>query len=130
MGDDAFDLELATTSLLGDGKDIKMMLKVVAGQLAGPLGDRLRVERQGGLLHKSDEVKSITASVGNDDFEASLKGSSVECRVGRSSGGIRIRSEQVGMDDWLRRLLQALQAEAAHSESARMALEKIVIGEP
>lgn len=130
MGDDAFDLELATTSLLGDGKDIKMMLKVLAGQLSGPLGDRLQVERQGGLFRKSDEIKSLTASVGNDEFEAFLKGSSVECRVGRSSGGIRIRSEEVGMDDWLRRLLQALQAEAAHSESARVALEKIVIGEP
>ncbi len=32
------------------------------------------------------------------------------------------------MGEWLRRLLQGLQAEAAHSESARLALERIVIG--
>ena len=34
------------------------------------------------------------------------------------------------MDDWLRRLLGALQAEAAHSQTARLALENIVIGGP
>ena len=40
----------------------------------------------------------------------------MRCTIGHSSGGIRIRSEQVGMDAWLTRLLTTLQAEAAHSE--------------
>jgi hypothetical protein len=34
----------------------------------------------------------------------------------------------VYMDQWITRLLQALQAEAAHSDKARLALENIVIG--
>jgi hypothetical protein len=46
-----------------------------------------------------------------------------------ASGGIRIRSEQVGMDAWLTRLLTILHNEAAHSEQTRLALENIVIGE-
>ena len=33
-GDDAFDLELATTSILGDNKDVRMLLKALVGQLA------------------------------------------------------------------------------------------------
>jgi hypothetical protein len=32
------------------------------------------------------------------------------------------------MDEWITRLLQALRAEATHSDKARMALENIVIG--
>jgi hypothetical protein len=128
--DDAFDLELAATSILGDNRDVRSLLKVLSSQLAEPLGQRLRVERQGGLLRKSDEIKSVRAVIGNEEFEADVQGGTVACTVGHSSGGIRIRSEKVEMDQWLRRLLAALQAEAEHSQSARLALENIVIGGP
>jgi hypothetical protein len=126
--DDAFDLELATTTLLGENKDVKTLLKVLVSQLAEPLGERLRVERQGGFLRKSDDVRSIRVGLQDEDFEATLKGGSVECTIGHSSGGIRIRSQKVGMDVWLRRLLGSLQAEAEHSQAARLALENVVIG--
>ena len=66
--------------------------------------------------------------MGEDDLWADIEGGTVRCTVGHSSGGIRIRSAQVPMDEWLRRLLQGLEAEAAHSETARLALERIVIG--
>ena len=128
MTDDAFDLELAATTILGDNHDVRVLLKLLVSQLSGPLGDRLQIERQGGFLHKSDDIKSVRASVGQNDFAADVKGTSVVCSVGHSSGGIRIRSEQVEMDEWLRRLLGSLQTEAAHSQAARLALENIVIG--
>jgi hypothetical protein len=128
--DDAFDLELAAASILGDTHDVRFLLKLLASELAGPLGDRLHVERQGGFLRKSDDIKSVRASIGQEDFAAAVTGTSVACTVGHSSGGIRIRSEQVEMDEWLRRLLARLQAEATHSQAARLALENIVIGGP
>jgi thiamine phosphate synthase YjbQ (UPF0047 family) len=61
-------------------------------------------------------------------MRAQVDGGSVRCSVAHSSGGIRIRSEAVDLDSWLKRLLNALQQEAAHSEGARQALERIVIG--
>jgi len=115
---------------MGDTTDLRALLKALAGQLAGPLGERLKVQREGGLFRKSEEVKSLSATIGSEEFEASVSGATVSCLIGRASGGIRIRSDKVGMDEWLQRLLQALQVEAAHSESARLALEKIVIGGP
>jgi hypothetical protein len=126
----AFDLEVAAATLMGDTKDVRALLKALAAQLAGPLGDRLKVQREGGIFRKSEEVKSLSATIGSEEFEAELNGASIACLIGRASGGIRIRSDRVDMDEWLRRLLQALQAEAAHSESARLALEKMVIGGP
>lgn len=66
--------------------------------------------------------------MGQDSYEAVTDGSSLRCSVGHFSGGIRIRSETVEMEEWLVRLLGALRSEAAHSESARRALENIVIG--
>jgi len=128
--DPSYDLDLAATSILADTKDVRTLLKVLAGQLAEPLGERLKVERQGGLFHKSDEVKSIIVNLGDEQFSASVSGPSLECVVAKLSGGIKIRSERVEMQQWLSRLLERLKAEAAHSQSARLALENIVIGGP
>lgn len=128
MSDDAFDLELAAASILADNRDASSLLKALVAQLAGPLGDRLQVERQGGIFRKADGIKALRLSVGGEDFEANLKGGRLSCLVYHSSGGIRIRSEQVEMDEWLHRLLLALQAEASHSQATRLALENMVIG--
>ena len=126
--DDAFNLDLAAAALRADSTDVPMMLKLLVSQLGDVLGGRLVVERAGSRLHKSDEIKSVQVSMGDDDLRADIEAGTVRCTIGHSSGGIRIRSTQVSMDEWLQRLLQGLQAEAAHSENARLALERIVLG--
>jgi len=126
--DPAFDLSMAVSQLASNTTDARIMLKLLASQLADALGDRLEVERAGGRFRKSDEIKSVRVSLGNDTLEADIEGPSVRCTNGHSSGGIRIRSEQVDMHTWLTRLLSTLQAEAATSEQTRSALENIVIG--
>ena len=128
--DEAFDFDLAAATLQSNATDVHMMLRLLVKQLSGVLGKRLVVERAGGLLRRSDDVRAVELTMGNDVLRAEVDGDTVRCTVGHSSGGIRIRSEQVGMDGWLKRLLQGLQAEAAHSEQARVALENIVIGGP
>jgi hypothetical protein len=127
--DAAFDLSMAVSQLASNGTDLRIMLKLLTAQLSDALGDRITVERAG-RFRKSDEIKSVRISLGDDTLEAAVEGGTVRCTIGHSSGGIRIRSEQVGMDVWLTRLLTTLQAEAAHSEQTRQALENIVIGGP
>ncbi len=126
-GDAAFDLSMAVSQLASNSTDLRIMLKLLVAQLADVLGDRIAVERAG-RFRKSDEIKSVRITLGDDTLEAIVEGASVRCSIGHSSGGIRIRSEQVGMDVWLTRLLATLQSEAAHSEQTRLALENIVIG--
>ncbi len=126
-GDAALDLSMAVSQLASNSTDLRIMLKLLVSQLAGVLGDRLVTERAG-RLRKSDEIKAVRITLGDDTLDAVVEGASVRCSIGHSSGGIRIRSEQVGMDAWLTRLLTTLQSEAAHSEQTRLALENIVIG--
>jgi hypothetical protein len=126
--DQSFDLSMAVSQLASDSTDARIMLKLLASQLADALGDRLVVEHGGGRFRKSDEIKSLRVTLGNDSLEAAVQGPSVRCTIGHSSGGIRIRSEQVDMNTWLTRLLGTLQVEAATSEQTRVALENIVIG--
>jgi hypothetical protein len=127
-GDGAsFDLSMAVSQLASNSSDLRLMLKLLVGQLSDALGDRISVERAG-RFRKSDEIKSVRISLGDDTLEAVVDGGTVRCTIGHSSGGIRIRSEKVGIDAWLTRLLTTLQSEAASSEQTRQALENIVIG--
>ena len=126
---DAFDLSMAVSSLQSNSTDSRIMLKLLVEQLTDVLGGRISVERAGGRFRKSDEIKSVQIVLGDDTLRADVDGATVRCSIGHASGGIRIRSEQVGMDAWLTRLLTILHNEAAHSEQTRLALENIVIGE-
>lgn len=126
---DAFDLSMAVSSLQSNSTDSRIMLKLLVEQLTDVLGGRISVERAGGRFRKSDEIKSVQIVLGDDTLRADVDGATVRCNIGHASGGIRIRSEQVGMDAWLTRLLTILHNEAAHSEQTRLALENIVIGE-
>ena len=126
-GDD-FDLSMALSTLQSNSPDLRIMLKLLVAQLADVLGDRIRVEHAGGRFRKSDEIKSVQITLGNDTLGAEADGAAVRCSIGHASGGIRIRSEEVTMDAWLTRLLTSLHTEAAHSEQTRLALENIVIG--
>lgn len=124
----SFDLDMAAAMLQSNATDVHTMLKVLVTQLSDVLGKRLVVERPG-RLRRSDRITAVEITLGDDVLRAELSDGSVRCTVAHSSGNIRIRSEQVGMDEWLKRLLELLQSEAAHSERARQALESIVIGE-
>jgi hypothetical protein len=126
--DDSMDLELAAASLRANGSDVRILVKVLADQLAEALGSRLEVKRSGGRFRKSDEIRSIRINLADDQFDAEVEDDLLRCTIGHSSGGIRIRSRKVDMDSWLAQLLAALKAEAAHSQSVRQALEGMVIG--
>jgi hypothetical protein len=128
-GGDAFDLDMAVSQLASNSTDSRIMLKLLIEQLSGVLGDRIAVEHAGGRFRKSSEIKTVQITLGDDTLRAEVEGATVRCSVGHASGGIRIRSEQVGMDAWLTRLLTILKNEATHSEQTRLALENIVIGE-
>jgi len=126
--DDSYDLSLAAAALRSNSADVRALLKALCGELSDTLGERLRTQRAGGRRHKTDEISSVRINMANDQFEAVIDGADLRCTVGHVSGGIRIRSETVDTDQWITRLLQALKAEAAHSDAARLALENIVIG--
>lgn len=128
VDDGSLDIDMLAASLHADGGDVRILLKALVSKLADALGDRMSVERAGGLLHKSDDVKRVSIKLGDDELDAQIVSGALECVVARCSGGIRIRSAKVPMDEWLRQLLGALAAEAQTSETTRTALEGIVIG--
>ena len=126
-GDQELDLDLLASLLRADGGDVRVLLRALVTRLSDALGDRLAVERAG-RFRKSEEIRQLSIQLGDEQFDATLDRGVVECSISRSSGGIRIRSSRVGIDEWLRRLLGALRDEAATTEATRVALESLVIG--
>jgi hypothetical protein len=125
--DSTLDLDLLASSLRADDGDVRVLLRALVTRLAGALGERLEVERAG-RFRKSEEIRRVSIHLGDDQLDAVVDRGGLECTVSRSSGGIRIRSTRVSLDEWLRRLLGALRDEAATTQATRLALESLVIG--
>ncbi|MDA8310066.1 MAG: hypothetical protein M0Z46_05545 [Actinomycetota bacterium] len=121
------DLDLLASSLRADASDVRVLLRALVSRLSDALGGRLAVERAG-RFRKPEEIRRVSIRLGDDQFDATVDRGNVECVISRSSGGVRIRSSRVGIDEWLHRLLAALRDEAATTEATRIALESLVIG--
>jgi hypothetical protein len=123
-------MEMAAAALLSDNRDVKTMLRLLAKTLQSTLGDRVEVTyRTAGILRRpTEEVRTVVVHLDSDDYVADLEGGSVRCSVGRSSGGIRIRNDQVPVEQWLARLLTALKELATRNQNARAALENVIVG--
>lgn len=126
-GGGSLDLDLLASSLRADDGDVRVLLRALVTRLAGALGERLEVERAG-RIRKSEEIRRVSIHLGDDQLDAVVDRGGLECTISRSSGGIRIRSTRVTLDEWLRRLLGALRDEAATTQATRLALESLVIG--
>ena len=124
------DIELAAAALLADNKDVGMMLGVLANSLKESLGSQMEIiaSSPGLLRRQTDQIKRMRIRLDQDDYEADFGDGRLTCTVGHTSGNIRIRTEQLPIEQWLSRLLAALQKEAATNQAARAALERVVIG--
>lgn len=126
--DGELDLDLLASSLRADDGDVAVLLRALVTRLSDALGARLEIERAGGRFRKSEEIRRLTIHLGDDQLDAVVNRGTLECTISRSSGGIRIRSTKVTLDEWLRRLLGALRDEASTTQATRVALESLLIG--
>ncbi len=126
--DQAMRLQSAVVSLQSSATDSQILLRLLTEQLSSALGQRLSVERKGGLFKKSNEVKRLRADIGDRSFIADASAPTIACSIGHISGGITIKTESTGISDWLVKLLGCLQDEAKNSEAARQALDSIILG--
>jgi hypothetical protein len=126
--DESYDLNMAAAALRSNSSDLRLLIKSLCDELSDTLGNRLKIQHGGGRFRKSDEISSVQITMANNLFEARLEGANLHCTLGHVSGGIRIRSETLDVNEWILKLLEALRDEATHSDAARLALENIVIG--
>jgi hypothetical protein len=132
MGDAApppeLDLDLLAASLRADTSDLGAYVESLAAKLEEALPGRVRVERRRGGLLGPRTVRSISLDAGDQRMTLVHHGGALQASVARLSGGIVLKNEALGTEEWVAALGQVLAAEATRSESTRRALERLLTG--
>jgi hypothetical protein len=124
--EDTFDL--AAAGLRGDGAELAGAVEVLASKLEDALPGRARVERSGGgLLGRSPKrVRRVQVQLGSCIYRLDVDGGRVEGSRERQLGGVAIKRETLGTDQWIAALTDDLRTEAQASAEARTALERLL----
>src|SRR5437588_11116941 len=122
MGDTAppnLDLDLLAASLRADTSDLGAYVEGLAAKLEEALPGRVRVERRRGGLFGPKAVRAIAVDAGERRLTLTYAGGALEAGAARLSGGIVLKNEAVGVEQWVGELGQVLASEARRSESTR-----------
>lgn len=124
---DAMGFELLAASLRADAGDTGAFLEALATKLGGALPQRVRVERGGGLFSHQHPVRRLAANLGEWEYviEAGAGGDLNAART-HAVRGIALKSEPLGLDDWIENLATELAMLAQRSAQDRAALQRLL----
>jgi hypothetical protein len=125
MDDPGFDLVAA--SLRADTTDLNAFVEALAVKLEGALPDSVRVDRKGGgLLSREKRVRRISIGMDEARYDLERNGESIEASRCNEVRGIVIKSERLGLDEWIDALSRELTNRAQQSERSMLALQRLL----
>ncbi|HLV97330.1 MAG TPA: hypothetical protein VKT82_01515 [Ktedonobacterales bacterium] len=119
--------EVLASSLRADAGDTKSFLEVLANKLGGALPTRTAIERESHLFAREKPVKSISIELGEFRYQIGHQHGTLAAQRTRVVRGIALKTEPLGVDDWLDALSQALLELAQQSASDRAALQRMLM---
>lgn len=120
------DLDMLTAALRADGSDNDTFFPVLGEKLSSALGERVRLERDGGFRKREHPLRSITVDLGDMVLVATREKARISCIARKSVRGIVLRTDQLDFDAWLAVLASALAEEAKRSATTRAALGSLL----
>jgi hypothetical protein len=122
------DIDLLAASLRADASDLGAFVEALAVKLEEAVPGAVKVERRRDGMFGPKRVRRIGLDAGGVRLELTAEGAAVRCTCSRLSGGIVLKREELGTDEWLHALGEALAAQAQHSQTTRQALERLLNG--
>ncbi len=122
----SWDLDLAAASLRIDTGDTDALFEALGGKLERILGGRAQVTREGGLRRRSRRVVKIVVDAGGTRLEASRSRAGASFSEAHAVRGITLRTAELAADEWLDRLVAAVEAESTRSADVRAALGRML----
>lgn len=127
MDPDAEGFELVAASLRADAADLPTFVEVLAGKLEGALPGHVQVERHARkLLSHGKVVRKITVELGDMRYTLDASGAELATSRAKAVRGIVLKNERLGLPEWIDGLAHDLAAQAAGSEAARAALQRLL----
>jgi hypothetical protein len=125
MENGSFDMLAA--SLRADMSDLNTFVEVLAGKVEDALPGRVTIERRGGgLFSREKKVHRIEINLDNNRYALLADRGRIQARRSNAVRGIVLKTEELSLDSWIDLLSRDLAAEAEQSESARVALERLL----
>lgn len=126
MASNDLDIDLIAASLRADQGDLHAFVEGLAVKLQEAMPGRVHVDRRRGALFGPKFVQRITVDAAEQRLELRVGNGSIETSCSRLSGGIVLKRDQLGVDEWIATLSEIVAAEAQRSASARQALERLL----
>ena len=129
--DRGMDVELLAAALRRDTADLELYAKVLSVTLADSLpSGAVQVERKRTMADRmagrEGAVSSIDVALGEQRLGLRMDRGRMTGEVCKEVRGIVLSRQQVGLDEWIAVLAQALAETAASSARAREALERFL----
>jgi len=128
-----WNLEVLAANLRRDSDDLSLYAGFLLNTLSAALpAHMVRVERKAGLFGRvKDDAPVLAVSVLFGDRRFTLRRSGVghpaQAQIGHESGGVVLRTDEVGMDVWSRELAAALAGYAQRHTAAAQALQRLTL---
>ena len=121
------DLDLAAAQLRADGGDLSTFVEVLAVRLEDALPGMVEVRRRrAGLLSSRREVEEICCRLGDDAFTLTRRRGEVTAQREKTVRGIRLKTEQLPVAQWVDALLASVGERAQTSDEAYRALKELL----
>jgi hypothetical protein len=126
--DGGFDLVAA--QVRADASDVETFFSVLVTKLSDALGQRVKLERPGGLFKRDRPVDAMELDLSSGGsglvLSARRDRGGVTCTVLRKVRGIALSTKQVSMTEWIEELVSALREEAERSRQTWDALHGLL----
>lgn len=129
MDGDERDIDLLTASLRADAGDAHALMQALAAKLDGALPGQVQIERHSGLFARDRAVKRIAIEL--DEFRYAIEDAGhgrLQAERTHVVRGIALKTEPLGVDEWIGRLAESLADAAQRSAAGRDALQRLLIG--
>ena len=120
------DIDLVAASLRADAGDTGAFVEALAVKLEEALPGGVSVDRRRDGMFGPKRVRRIAVEAAGRRLELRAERGSVQTGCARLSGGIVLKTEEMSTDEWLRALGETLAAQAAHSQTTRQALDRLL----
>jgi hypothetical protein len=121
----ADDFELLAAELRTDLDDLETFVEALARKLEAALPGTTVSRRRRWLSHDGP-VERICVELGEEQLVLEHRGGTATAQRARRVRGIVLKSEPLGLDEWVDALTLALAERAESSEEGRLALERLL----
>ena len=119
--------EVLASSLRADAGDTRTFLEALATKLGGALPTRTVVERESHLFAREKPVKMISIELGEFRYQIGHTRGALAAQRTRVVRGIALKTEGMGVDQWLDDLSMALMQLAQQSAQDRASLQRLLM---